>query len=90
MDMVFKYYDTDLGRNTHECILDSDEYKFMLGSVVYDMYFKNLNCTKEQKVALRESLGEVLYEFDNDGRILEDYRDDIDSYLFKHKHYEEI
>lgn len=90
MDRVFRYYDAELGKNTHECILDSDEYKLMLGSIIYDNYVKNLNCTKQQKAILKESIGEVFYEFDVDGKILEDYRDDIDSYLFKHKLYEEI
>lgn len=89
-NLYFKYYDADLGDYTHECRLDSDEVKYMLGSIIYDYFFDNLKCTKEQKKLLKESIGDVLVNFEIEEKLAEDYRSDIDEYLFKHKLYEEI
>lgn len=90
IDFCFKYYDADLGKYTHECSLDYDKFKYMIGSIIYDYFFKNLNCTKEQKILLKESIGKVLVNFDLESKIIEDYRTDIDEYLFEHRFYEEM
>ena len=89
-DMYFRYYDADLGKHTHECSLEYDEFKYMIGSIIYDYFFANLKCTKEQKKLLKESIGDVLVNFELENKVLENYRSDIDEYLFKHKLYEEI
>ncbi len=91
MDKIcLRYYDADLGKCTHVCNLDLDKFKAMLGCIVYDYYFDKLKCSNEQKQFLQESLGQVMYDFDNDGNIVEEYREDIDYYLFKYKLYEKI
>ena len=89
-DIYFKYYDADLDKYTHECSLDYDEFKYMIGSIIYDYFFDNLKCTKEQKKLLKESIGEVLFNFEVDEMIIKDYRYDIDNFLFTHNLYREI